>query len=146
MLVGLAPIEAADLEFEAIVDEPGGEHTEGNVRRIQPVMADRRFGRVHYGLAMHEGRRAERRLAGQASIEKQAALPPDVLGNRCRKLHEEVVWMLAVNEMFNAIRSLSAGQQQRIAALTHDRVRTDGRLQMHRATPDRSTRRAHQHP
>ena len=80
------------------------------------MMADRRFGRIHDRLAMHESRRTERRLARKAGVEEDAALWADVLRRRSGQLHEEIVRMLAIDQMVHAVRRFAARQQQRIAA------------------------------
>ena len=124
---------------------PAGQHAEADVGRIEPVVADRRFGRIQDRLAVHEGRRAERRLAGQPGVEEDAALRPDVLRDRARQLHEEVVRVLAVDQPVDAVGGLAAGEQQRIAALAHQRVGAEHRPELQRAVAERPPGHAHQH-
>ena len=47
---------------------------------------------------MHEGGRAEGRLAGQAAIEEQAGTIAEAMAVARRQLHEEIVRMLAVDQ------------------------------------------------
>ena len=116
---------------------PAGQHAEADVGRIEPMVADRRLGRIHDRLAVHEGRRAERRLARQAGVEEDAALRPDVLRDRRRQLHEQIVRVLAVDQPVGAVGGLAAGEQQRIAALAHQRVGAEHRLELQRAVAER---------
>src|SRR6476661_5043834 len=69
MLVGFAAVETADLQLDAVEHDPAGDDAEADMRRIEPMVADRRFGRIHDRLAMHEGGRAERGLTRQAAVK-----------------------------------------------------------------------------
>ena len=145
MLVGLACVESARFDLHLVDDQPRGEHAEADVRRIEPVVGDRRFGRIDDRFAVHEGGRPERRLARQAAVHEDAAVPADCLRRRRRKLHEQVVRMLAIDQPIGAVRSLAAGKKQRVAARAHQRVGADHRLELQRSVAQRVLRHAHQH-
>ena len=113
---------------------------------IQPVVGDRRLGRVHDRLAVHEGRRTECRFARQAGVEKGAARRSDVLRHRCRQLHEEVVRMLPVDQPVESIGSFTAREKKRIAARPHQRVGAEHRPELERAFAERAAGHAHEHP
>src|SRR5262249_56817523 len=84
-------------ELDSIDDRSRGEHSIGNVRRIQPMMGDRGRGDVHARKAMHEGGRSERRLARQATVEKERPVAArDTV--RAGQFPEEIVWVLSVDE------------------------------------------------
>ena len=82
VLVRLAAGEDRALELDAVVDPAEGGDAEGDVGRVEPVMAERRLGVVHPREAVHVGGRAQRRLARQAGVDEDrvARAPPA----RCR--------------------------------------------------------------
>ena len=43
-LIRLAAVEAACLDLDSVEDESGGQDAEADVGRIEPMVADRRFG------------------------------------------------------------------------------------------------------
>ena len=53
--------------------------------------------------------------------------------------------MLAVDQPVDAVRRLAAGEQQRIAALAHQRIGAEHGLELQRAVAERPPRHAHQH-
>jgi len=55
------------------------------------------------------------------------------------------VWVLAVDKAVGAVGGLAAGEQQRITALAHDRVRAEHRFDLEGAITDRPPSHAHQH-
>ncbi|WP_426043879.1 hypothetical protein [Caulobacter sp. DWR3-1-2] len=73
-------------------------------------MADRGLGTVHRRLAVHEGRRSERRLAGQTSIQRSVETAAQRMAVAGRQLHEEIVRMLAIDQAVYAIPRLASGQ------------------------------------
>ena len=145
MLVGLAPVEAADLELHPIEHHARGHDAETDVAGIEPVVGDRSFGRIHDGLAVHEGGRPECRLSREAGIEQEAGVGSKVLRNRARQLHDEVVRMLAVDQAVAAVGGFTARKEQRIAVWTHQGVGADHRPQLQGPIAKRAARHSHQH-
>ena len=115
ILIRLAPPERRGFDLDPIGDEPRGDDAEGDVVR------DRRFGIVHSGKPMHERRRAERGLAGQAEVDVDVI----AIAQRERvsrgELHEQIVRMLAVDERRFAVGGFASLKQQRVAALADGR-------------------------
>ena len=100
MLVGLAAVEAADLDLEP-VDAPGRR----SARRSVMCVESSQWWLIG---ASGESMIASRCMKaggpnagspGKPAVEEHAALRPDVLRDRGRQLHEEVVRMLAVDQM-----------------------------------------------
>ncbi len=145
VLIRFTPVETADFDPEAIDNNAGRKHSKRNVRGIEPVVADRRFRQIHDRFAMHEGRWAERRFARKTAVEEDAALRPDVLGQGCRQFHEEVMRMLPINEVLDAVGRLAARQQKRISPLAHQRIGTEHGAELDRAVTHGMTCHAHQH-
>src|SRR5439155_26152192 len=74
ILIRLAPPERRGFDLDPIGDEPRGDDAEGDVARIQPAGSDRSLGEAHAREPVHEGRRAEGRLAGQAGVNEERAV------------------------------------------------------------------------
>src|SRR5262249_2803271 len=107
-------------ELDSIDDRSRGEHSIANVRRIQPMMSDRGRGDVHARKAMHEGGRSERRLARQATVEKERPVAArDTV--RAGQFHEEIVGVLSVDEWRAPVRGFPSLQQERITLLANGR-------------------------
>ncbi len=105
-------------------------------------MADRRFGVVHDRLAVEIGRRPERRLAGQAAIGEDADRVAQAVRDRRRHLAEQVVRVLAVDQLVNAVGGLAAGEQQRIALRSHHRIGRHGEAELDAVAVRNVARRA----
>ena len=56
-------------EFQIVPNGAEGRHAESDVRRVLPMMRDRRVRIIHRAEPMHEGRRTERRLARISEIK-----------------------------------------------------------------------------
>ena len=87
------------------------------------MVRDGRLGTHHGRGPVHESRRAECRLAGQARIHEGACTLARLPGIACGKLHEEVVRMLAVDERRHAIRGFAGCEEQRVTATAHEGIR-----------------------
>jgi hypothetical protein len=94
---------------------------------------------------MHESGRAKRRLAGIGKIEKDRALLRQRHAIAAGELHEEIMRMLAVDQRRTAVGGLAAAEQQRIAALAHERIERQHRAQAQRARPQRPLAHRHAH-
>ena len=96
MLVGFAGVERRHFRLPPGSRDAGRHETEGNVRRVEPVMGDRRDRIRHRRRTVWKAGRTERRLARKAAVEVPSQLPaerPLVVGG---KLHEQIVRVLAV--------------------------------------------------
>ncbi len=125
VLVRLAAIEHRALDLPGAMDEAGGDHPEGDVGGIQPMMGDRRGRIVHPREAVHEGDGPQRRLARIAGIEEHRRRPADRKAVGARQLHEEVVRMLPVDQGRHPIGGLAGLQQQGITILAHGRIQRE---------------------
>lgn len=91
-------------------------------------MRERRFRNRHARSAVHERRRPQRRLAGQAEVTEHRALANrDAVGRG--QLHECIVRMLAVHQRLDAVGRLAGLEQQRIAVAPHERIERHHRAQ-----------------
>src|SRR3546814_4740689 len=73
---------------------------------------------------VHERRRADRRLARKTPVEERAGIAAKVEIKPGRHFHQEVVRVLPIDERF-AIRRLPACEKDGIAALSHQRIRSE---------------------
>ena len=94
---------------------------------------------------MHEGRRAERRLARQAEVDERRAVLAERHAVGGGELHEQVVRVLAVDEMGCAVGRLAGLEQQRIAALALGRIEREHGPQAERSRAGRPVAHQHQH-
>ena len=123
ILVRLAPRELRRFEFPAPLHPARRDDAEADVRGVQPVVRDGRFG-THLGRGpVHECRRAECRLAGPARIHEGPCTFARLPGIACGKLHEEVVRMLAVDQWRHAVRGFAGRKEQRVTAPAHEWIR-----------------------
>ena len=76
----------------------GGDDPEGDVRRVERVVPERRGRIVHRRCAMHERHRTERRFAHRRTDQGDACVVGDRNPPRRRELHEEIVRMLAIDQ------------------------------------------------
>ncbi len=117
---------------------------ERDVGRIQPVMRDRRLGDVERRGAVRERGRPQRGLAGIAAIYKDAVALRERVAEGRRHLHHQIVRMLAVDQGRLAVGGLAACQQQRIAAVAHERLRAQHEAQIeHVVRAEIAPRHAH---
>src|SRR5271170_6612152 len=116
ILAGLGPMEPAGLETQPAMLDTCSQHVIGDVRGILPMVADRRFRELARGIAMRECHRTQSRIAYRGD-EK---LGDSVLAERVRVVdaerHDEVVWMLAVDDG-PAIGGFAGLENQRVAAI-----------------------------
>ena len=143
MLVGLAALECRRLQLPARARPAGGDDAVGDVRRIEPMVRDRRQRLIARRSAVHERRRPQRRLADRPAIEVErlVALQPVVdLGGQ---LHEQVVRVLPVDQRL-AVRDLAGGEQVGVAARPHQRLQRAHRAQL-QVQPVAQVAVAHQH-
>src|SRR6185437_565170 len=84
ILIRLAAVEARAFQLPVPPGDARRDHAEADMRGIEPVVADRRLRRIQAREAVHEGRRAEVRLAWQAAIDEEAPLvaEPDAVARR----------------------------------------------------------------
>ena len=68
-VIRFAAVEDRALDVDSCRLDAGRQDTEGNVRRVDPVVADRRDRIDGRGEPMWKGRRTERRLAAQPAID-----------------------------------------------------------------------------
>ena len=118
LFIGLAAVEDRQLPFPSPVVDTGGDHPEGDVRGVEPVVRDGRNRVGDRRGAMWKRDGPERRLAGEAGIDLPAQRPAQraiVIGGQ---LHEEVVRMLAVVNRV-ALAHLAAGQEIQETAIAH---------------------------
>ena len=127
---GSRPLKRRDLELPRVFDPSGGQNAERDMGRVQPVVRNRRFRDCHRRQAVHEGRRAERGFAGQACIEEHGLVFAEREAVRRRQFHEQVVRMLPVDQVGHTVGGFAGGQQQRIAALAHERIGAEHRAQI----------------
>ena len=120
VFIRLSAAKRRALELDGLPYDTKRSDSECDVRRVQPVMADRSLGVVGSGEAMHERRRAERGLSRKAEVREHRALAgkPQAIGHG--QLHEEVVRVLAIDKRL-AIQRLSRLEEQRVAALADGR-------------------------
>src|SRR5206468_13051750 len=97
-------------------DRAGGQDTEGDVRRIQPVVRDGRHRDVRAGVPVHERGRSQGWLAGEPAMDEERAIAARH-AVRARELHEQVVRVLSVDERRTAVRRLTGLKEQWIALL-----------------------------
>src|SRR5205807_5124161 len=90
---------------------------ESHVRRILPMMTERRIRIIHCGKPMHERRRPERRLARITEIEISRKITREFLREAQRNLIEQIVRMLAVVERI-ALPGFAGLKEKRVAAST----------------------------
>src|SRR5207245_356439 len=74
ILIGLAAGENAAFDLDVAPNEAGRSYAECHMRRILPVMAQRRVGIVHRRWAMHECRWTKRRFTGVTEIDVRAQI------------------------------------------------------------------------
>src|SRR5205807_429171 len=86
---------------------------ESHVRRILPMMTERRIRIIHCGKPMHERRRPERRFARITEIEISRKITREFLREAQRNLIKQIVRMLPVVERI-AIPGLTSLKEQRV--------------------------------
>ena len=94
---------------------PERSDAKSDVRRILPVMSDRRVWIIHCRQAMHERRRTERRLARITEIDVCAEIVLEFLREAERKFVEEIVRMLPVVQRL-IVPGFAGLKQKRITA------------------------------
>ena len=117
VLVGLAAVEGGHLHLPATIVDASRDEPERDVRRIEPVVRDRRNRIQHRRHAMRESDRAERWFPCESAINlpaQRTAQRPIVVR---RKLHEEVVRMLTIVNRV-AVAHLSRGEEIDRAAIS----------------------------
>src|ERR1051325_770320 len=115
ILVRLAAVEDGAFEFEPAITESGRYHAETDVTRILQVMRQRRRRVLRSRGAMHKSSWSKRRLAGTSGVDKPARAFADRHGVARAHFHEQVVWMLSIDQR-PAFVSLSGLKEQRRAA------------------------------
>ena len=103
LLVRLAPGEDRSFELELACRHSRRCDAIGDVRRIEPVMRDRRLRIVARATAMHKRARPQRRLADRTAVEEQAGVLADIDVDARRQLHEQIVRMLTIDQRFAVI-------------------------------------------
>ena len=109
------------------------------------MVRHRRFGVAHAGEAMHEGGRPERRLARKTEVGEGRTVSAERHAVGSRQLHEEVVRMLAIDQVCPAVGCLAGLEQERIPALALRRIERHHGAQPERARADGSVAHHHRH-
>src|SRR5882724_11587867 len=100
---------------EAGPDQTRGCDAEGDVRRILPMMTERRVRIIQGSWAMHECRRTERRFTRITEIDVGAEIVLELLRETHRQFVEEIVRMLSIMQWL-AVPRFAALKEKRIAA------------------------------
>src|SRR6185369_11039863 len=129
MLVWLTAAKGRCLKLPVPGGDASRHDAERNMRGIEPVVANRRLRIITRAAAMHESGGAERRFGDRTAINEKAAACADLEIEPARKLHEEVVRMLTIDER-NAIRRFPRREQVRIAAMAHQRLQAQHRAKL----------------
>src|SRR5262245_10141607 len=103
MLIGLATAKCRSFELPSIDHDAGGDDTEGDVRRVEPMMRDWSFRIVGSAGSMHERRRAQCGLTRQPSIDEHASVARYVAAVGGSEFHEQIVRVLPIDKMTAAI-------------------------------------------
>ena len=133
LLVGLATAEHRAFQLQVAEHVAQRHHPVGDVRRVEPVMRDRRLGIVLAGEAVHERGRAESRLSRQPGVDECRAALRQAVAVRRRQLHEQVVRMLPVDQWRLPVGRLAGLQEERIAAFSECRIGGDHGAQAQRS-------------
>ena len=114
-LVRLPSLESAPFNFQIAPDRSERDDAESHMRRVLPVMAERRVRIIHGGEPMHERRRPQRRFARITGIQIGGKIVAEPLRIADRDLIEQIVRMLPVVQRF-AIPRFAGLKQERITA------------------------------
>src|SRR6266540_4846286 len=98
MLVRLCAVEHRSLDGNGFPARAERGDVEGDVRRILPVMAERGGGVLSRGGPMHERGGTDHRLTDGRELDPRGPVACERKTIRCRKIHEEVVRVLMVDE------------------------------------------------
>jgi hypothetical protein len=146
ILVRLAARELRDLELPVVLDPARRKHAEGDVRRVEPMVRDRRFRAHHRGWPVHECGRTEGRFARKTRVQERTARFPELMREGGGHLHEEVMRVLAIDEGRLSVGRLPGRQEKRVPARAHERIRTQHRSHRQRiAIRHVAARRTHDH-
>ena len=93
---------------------------------------------------MHERGRAERGFGDRTAIEEGAARS-GIHIDSCREFHEQIVRVLAVDQLIRAVRGFARGEQIGIAFRSHQRFEAQHRSHLQPHTAEIARRRQHRH-
>src|SRR5262245_60445710 len=143
VLIRLAAIERRGLGAPSRAAYASRDHATGDMRRVQPVMADggNRIRECRY--AMREGHRTERGLADRTAVDNA----PEAATNRPlvldRQFHEQVARVLPI---VNGVTVAKLARRQQVwvaAAADRPWLEAQHRPYADAATPDRAPRHSH---
>ena len=145
VLVGLAPMEERALELEKAVVDARGQDSEGDVRRVLPMVTDGWQRIAHRRGPMHECGRTERGFAGRGRVQLDTQGVADRVPVDRRRLHEEIVGMLPIVQRPAAV-GLAALQKkrQRLFAAEGGRLRREHASERELSAEQRMRSHAHQ--
>src|SRR5436190_20524281 len=98
LFVRLASMETAERESEHAALRTERDDASGDVRRILHVMAERRLRDLRRRRTMRIGDRAESGIAERRNVEIADGVVRDRMRVFGSELHEEIVWMLRVDD------------------------------------------------
>src|SRR4029077_13971096 len=133
VFIRLAPGENAALDFYIAPLQAGSRNGKRDMRRILPVVSDRRVWIVHRRWAMHECWRTERRLTRITEIDVRAEIVFEFLREAERKFVEEIVRMLPVVQCLSVPHFAGLKQKRITASAFGERIETH-----HQARPEPS--------
>src|SRR6185369_7667022 len=107
VFVRLTPVKKRAFKLEPPILDSRGNHSETDVRRVLQVMRQRRRRVLRSRRTVHERIWSKCRLSGITSVNK----PARTLTNRNRvsstQLHEQIVWMLPIDQRLAFVRLTS---------------------------------------
>jgi hypothetical protein len=104
VVVWLGRLEYRRFEDPRAAIDANGDDAHRNVRRVERVMAERRDRIFRGRRPMHEGDRAERGLADRCARERNSCFVGEWNPPCNRRLHQQVVRMLAIGERDEMVR------------------------------------------
>src|SRR6185369_4066245 len=115
VFVRLTAIENRALELEPAILKPACYHAETDVTRVLQMMRQRRRRILRSGSPVHKRIWPKRRLSWITCIDEPARAFANRHGVRGTQLHEQIVWMLSIDQGL-AFVSLTRLEQERRAA------------------------------
>src|SRR5882724_3962094 len=122
VVIRLAPSENAAFDFYITPLQTAGGYAERDVRRVLPVVPNRRVWIVHCRRAMHECWRTESRLTGITKIDVRADIVLEFLREAEREFVEKIVRMLAVVQCLSVPRFTGLKEKRITASAFSQRI------------------------
>src|SRR2546423_1421578 len=103
MLIRLSPPKPRGFDLPVVEDETGRHHPEGDVGAVEPMMGDRSFRNIHAARPVHEGSGSKGGFTWKTCVDEHAGCGRELMAVGTGKLHEQIVWMLPIDQGRDAV-------------------------------------------